>query len=500
MVFCAVAVFGACRPPSKSETKEPVGQQSSDEALPTLEPSVRDPQAEEARKRQRPGAKLAGTVALRLANKPSCLAVRVHERFLLTSASCVVQVPDGWPRPAYVFGVAFDIAWHDESSRERVATLAARAVYPHPSWSSYLEQRGERMAGFWTDREALSTIADLALVEIVTKADLSSLPIVKFASTLPFAAKAAGAADLLALQGDCLPKGDVGDTSSSEGATQDAASKGSEQPSHFLAGGRLVRGSWNQGQARGYLADAFPIARALFDCEALRGAPVVAPAAEGAEPELLGLTSWMHPDSVDRGVTWVAGKAEDRTTVAGWIAERVAAPSDFVPPTPTARITCAREVVSGLAKVAITIPSWDVRVAAKEAALVASLPSFDMKLRLLAPDPGERLQGVTPLVEAGQPPWESTIKMFRDVRYHDLVRFVGEKKFELGGQQVSVSLLSTDGRTGLVTLAAMDSASRKERTVNIYLETLLGGLWCKSSDLAATKQAPAIKQEPATKP
>lgn len=474
LVLAATLVLPAgCKAASKETTREAVREQSSEEALPTMDPTVSDPEAAAARERLRPEAELPGTVAIVMARTPTCLAIRVHERFLLTAASCVMEIFSTRPRAGYLYGITFDLAWQVKGE-QRIASAVAAAVYPHPTFVDYFNTARQGKASLWTDTKALAQVADLALVEVSSKSDLTSLPIVTFSSALPAALQAKGSTrpELVALHGHCGAAAPPADADRAEGG-------GAAKPARpFLAGGRLLSATVKKGEWRGYLADRYPVPRALFDCESFLGAPVIDPkGGTSGQPVLLGLTSWMHPGTGERGVTWTVGDKDDAASIAGWVATRVAKERDFVAPKLDALLSCEREVTSDLGAIRISINNWKVRF--EDGRLVASFPIFDLNLRLSPPAQEPKIDGLTPLVAKGEPVEEKKTRMLRDVREPEYVRLISEAKWTFAGQAVSLSLVSSDGKTGLVTLAAYDQAAKKERTVGIYLEDFYSGSWCQ---------------------
>ena len=465
VALLALTGFSNCKALDSKKSSVPVRERNPDE-LPQMEPRAAN--ADAAAAFMRPAAALPGTAVLMVGESRSCVVTRVAENFLLTAASCVFDPFTGYPRPPYLYRVQLTLGWK-AGDEQKTADVESVAVYAHESYLKHFagtKQKPSRET--YSDKAALAQVADLALIEFQAKEPVSDLPVATIADALP-QLDGASKATLLALQGFC--------------GVQSAADQEAKKKPAFIDGGRSLSATWQPDVLRGYLTDVFKSTRALFDCEGFRGAPVFV---EGAT-SLIGVTSWMHEGSTERGVTLVAGDASKQGTLRNWVTERIKAKRDFKEPVLDAALSCKRDVGTSIGNFAVEFSNWPVLFDEKR--VVVSYPIFSLDLTITAPPADQKKEGVTPLVLAGpDPSAKQTFKMVRDVRQSGFLQFVTADKIALGKEDVSVTFVSTDGETALVIVAAAEQGKnereRKERSVNIFLDKF-DGQWCSRKALAA---------------
>ncbi len=465
----ALTCFSNCKAFDSKKSSVPVRQRNPDE-LPPMEPRAAN--ADAAAAFMRPAAALPGTAVLMVGESRSCMATRVAENFLLTAASCVFDPLTGYPRPSYLYRVQLTLGWKS-GDEQKTAEIESVAVYAHESYLKHFAATKEKPSReTYSDKAALAQVADLALIEFQARKPGAELAIATIADALP-PLDGTSKATLLALQGFC--------------GVQSAEDQEAKKKPAFLDGGRSLSATWQPDVLRGYLTDVFKSTRALFDCEGFRGAPVYV---EGAT-SLIGVTSWMHEGSTERGVTLVAGDASKQGSLRNWVTERIKAKRDFKEPALNTALSCKREVGTSIGNFSVELSNWPVLFDEKR--VVVSYPIFSLDLTITVPPADQKKEGVTPLaLAASEGTAKQTFKMVRDVRQSGFLQFVTADKITLGKEDVSVTFVSTDGETALVIVAAAEQGKsereRKERSVNIFLDKF-DGQWCTRKPVAAPEAA-----------
>lgn len=457
----ALTWFSNCKAFDSKKSSTPVRERNPNE-LPPMEGRATNSGADAAAAFMRPTAALPGTGVLMIGDARMCLVTRVAENFLLTAASCVFDPLTGYPKAPYLYGAKLTLGWK-AGDEQKTIEFASTAVYAHESYlKHFAAAKGKPSRETYSDKASLAQVADLALIEIQSNGTNFDLPVATLADTLP-PLDAAGKFTIVALQGFC--------------GVQSAADQEAKKTPTFVDGGRSLSATGQPDAVRGYATDVYKSTRALFDCEGFRGAPV---SLEGAAA-LMGVTSWVHEGSTERGVTWIAGDASKPGTIRHWIAERIKAKRDFRPPVLGTAISCRRQVGTSIGTFAVEFSDWPVLFEDKRIAV--SYPNFSMDLTI-TPAPGDqKKEGVQPLALDAGASAKKTYKMVREVRQSGFAQFVTPDKLVLGKEEVSVTFMSTDGETALIVIAAAEQGKnerdRKERSVNVFLDRF-DGQWCTS--------------------
>ncbi len=436
-------------------------------------PDVGTREEDTSAKKMRPDAWVPGAAALEISGLRSCLALRVAEDFLLTAASCAVSATTGYPFPTFVSPVLTTLLWK-EGEAEKKVLFSTRAVYPHPSYLKHFQDVNP--SDRYSDKKALSQVFDLALIRIAPEKSKELPPIAQFAKEVP-----EGVQLVTALQGVC--QGTVNN----------------ETPS--AKGGRELNVlSWPKGEARAYLEDDFSSHRLLFDCDGFVGAPISfvsskapespeatqltgevesetagASKAEVNKDEVIGLTSWMHPGGLERGITQVAGDPGVEGTIPHWIKATVQSPPTYSLPPLNTEFSCqGKKVVSSIGHFTISFDSLKVLI---EGDLINRAEvSFEMDLEVRAPPENLVVAASPPLIAVGSSQVEKkTYTLVRDVRQPSLIQYTSTDRIQFGEEQLKLTFVSTDRKQGLIIITAENKETKKERTLNIFIERFSAG-------------------------
>lgn len=417
--------------------------------IPPIDVGSRDDEA--AAVRLRPDASFDGSFAFEVAGQPACLGIRVGEEYLLSAASCVIDLQTTLPRPAFLPQVLSSLVWQRGDEKVR-ASFATRAVYPHPTFLEHFRTHSgpER----FNASESLNTVFDLVLIRILPDSFDNLPPIVRLPEQTPEAV-----VEAVALQGHC---------------------KGSDLSSKpALDGGRLLTaGNWQQGRIRNPFQDSFSSTRALFDCDGFLGAPVLSTA---AEPVLLGLTSWMQSGGLTRDVTRLSGKANASGTAAAWIAETISAPPPYEQPRMNTELGCTRSVVSAIGGFRISVQPFKLRLV--DGLMEHADFQLSIEVTVSAP-PEDMVNPASPaLIEPGGDSARTfTAELIRDIRQPSVLQYVPKEGEAFGDETVKVSVVSTDRRTLLAIVSAVNGKTKRERTLNVFFDEL-DPQWCLQKSL-----------------
>lgn len=406
-----------------------------------------------AAERLRPNASFDGSFAFEVAGQPSCLGIRVAEEYLLSAASCVLDLQTALPRPAFLPEVLSSLVWQRGSEKIR-ATFVTRAVYPHQTFLDHLRRHSNSQR--FVASESLNSVYDLALIRIFPEDGEDLPPLVTLAEQDPDAVT-----DAIALQGHC-----TGSDLSSKPA---------------LDGGRLLTaGNWEQGRVRNSFQDSFSNMRALYDCEGFLGAPVLSTA---PEPILLGLTSWMQPGGLTRDVTRLTGSVNEKGTAAAWVAETMSNPPSYAQPQMNTEVGCTRSVVSAIGKFHLSIQPFELRLI--DGLMEHADFQLEVEVTVGAPPKDQINTRSAPLIDPEEGnPRTFTAKLFRDIRQPSVLHYVPKEGEIFGDETVTVSLVSTDRRALLAIVSAINGNTKQERTLNIFFDEL-DPKWCLQRPLQA---------------
>jgi hypothetical protein len=419
-------------------------RQNLKNSLPPIDVGSRDEDASSVR--LVPEASYSGSFVLEVAGQGSCLGIRVAQDYLLSAASCVVDMETLLPRPAYSSQVLNSLVWQRENEKVR-ADFATLAVYPHPSFVEHFQTHtgSDRFEA----SESLAQVFDLVLLRILPDKLENLPPIVELSRQDPD-----GITEAIALQGHC---------------------KGTDAKDlPALDGGRiLTEADWQQNRMRNSFKDSFSNPRALFDCEGFIGAPVLT---NGPEPQLIGLTSWMQPGEAKRNVTKLSGSADQSGTVSNWIHKTISNPPPYEQSGMNWAVGCTRVVSSAIGEVRISIQPFQMLL--RDGLIENADLTVSIETTIMAPPEDLLNANSPPLIQPGSEGARTfTSELIRDIRQPSIVQYVARNGEKFGDEKVTVSLVSTDRRTLLAVLSAVNQKTENERTLNIFFDAF-DQKWC----------------------